>query len=597
MRDRITLFIRIIGFWLLLFIANRLIFTFINASDENTLTLIEYFIAQWHGLRLDISMTSYVLAISAILLTLPYQMPVRILHYIAIPLMVIIMVIDTILFSFWGTHFDSGALIFMERINTISMSLTTWQIVIYLFWMVTGTVLTLIAFRYLAPQKKLSSPYKWYYLPTWLFLSALMIIPIRGGLQHAPINTGVAYHSTNNFANQVAINPVWNFAYSMKRYNKLSRSFHYLPDTVSAAIFEKTTALHENSTGVLKNSRPSIIVVMLESFSGNIIGIRQQDKEVTPFYNKLTSESILFDSLYATNTRSDKGIVGVLSGYPVLPGISILKYPQKSSSLPKLSNTLRPYGYSDMTFIYGGDIGFANMISYIQMGNYNQIVSKKDFAEDLCNKKWGVHDEHTFEYLLSDVDKSRSPFFKVLFTLSSHEPFDVPMKREFDDDYLNSVHYTDRCIGEFIGKAKEKPWWDSTLIVFISDHGTGWPAIQNTNLDRFRITMLWTGGALLKRDTVIKTIGSQADFAATLLTQLEIPANDYRFSKNMLSVPAAEGAFVVHNEGFGYKNSRIEQWFDITYNNYYFNRGAATTTDSLISKAWIQELYNDYIAR
>jgi phosphoglycerol transferase MdoB-like AlkP superfamily enzyme len=290
---------------------------------------------------------------------------------------------------------------------------------------------------------------------------------------------------------------------------------------------------------IINTDKPNVVIIILESFTSKIIGVLGGRPEVTPNFNKLSHEGILFDNFYASGDRSDKGIVAILSGYPAQPTSSIIKFPQKTQNLPYLSHTLAKMDYST-NFYYGGDINFANMRSYFANGGFN-TVTKNDFNKSDCNSKWGVHDHIMFNKLLDDIDKENQKFFKVFFTLSSHEPFDVPMKTvingdDEDNKFLNSAYYTDSCIGNFFENAQKRAWWKNTIFILVADHGVRLP--DNTAINsvlKFKIPMLFLGGALKKQDTVIHTYGSQIDIPKTLLTQMGIKNDKYRFSKNLLS--------------------------------------------------------------
>ena len=173
--------------------------------------------------------------------------------------------------------------------------------------------------------------------------------------------------------------------------------------------------------------------------------------------NHFAHEGILFNHCYANGDRSDKGIVSILSGYPAQPNTSIIKYTEKASKLPHISQILNEEDYHS-AFYYGGELDFANMKSYFITGGYQKLVTINDFDKSDMNSKWGAHDHVVFNRLLLDLEKPQTPFFNVLFTLSSHEPFEVPMNSPFngtteESHFLNSIHYTDSCIGSFITRA------------------------------------------------------------------------------------------------------------------------------------------------
>ena len=188
-------------------------------------------------------------------------------------------------------------------------------------------------------------------------------------------------------------------------------------------------------------------------------------KGVTPNLTQLKSESIVFSNIMAASDRSGKGMVAVFAGYPVQPSFSIIQYPQKTASLSFLPMELKKAGYNDLMFMYGGDINFNNFNSFVHLAGYDKIISQGDFPSRTYGVKWGSHDEYTLDSMVVEMKHSKQPFCKGIFTLSSHEPFDVPGPRFFDDKYLNSVHYTDACLGRFFKKVKAEGLWDNTLFV------------------------------------------------------------------------------------------------------------------------------------
>src|SRR5690606_7393298 len=151
--------------------------------------------------------------------------------------------------------------------------------------------------------------------------------------------------------------------------------------------------------------------------------------------------------IYASGDRTDKGLIAILSGYPAQPQTSIIKFPAKTERLPQLNRFIREMGYRT-SFIYGGDIDFANFRSYLNSSGFDHLTTLDDFDDELYTSKWGVHDHHMFKRALEELDTTTAPFFKVILTLSSHEPFDVPIEpllpgNDAESLFLNSCHYTD----------------------------------------------------------------------------------------------------------------------------------------------------------
>ena len=161
------------------------------------------------------------------------------------------------------------------------------------------------------------------------------------------------------------------------------------------------------------------------------------------------------------------------------------------------------------------------------------------------------------------------PFFVSLFTLSSHEPFVVPMTTVIPgaderNRFLNSHAYTDRSIGDFVRHARTQPWWDSTLLVIIADHGHRLPELDSLQSvrrwDTFSIPMLWLGGALAVRDTVVSQPGGQTDLPSDPAQPARSRRLGYRWSRNLFAANLKPWAWFTFTDGFGWINDAAARW-------------------------------------
>ncbi|MCQ2235741.1 MAG: LTA synthase family protein [Bacteroidales bacterium] len=284
-----------------------------------------------------------------------------------------------------------------------------------------------------------------------------------------------------------------------------------------------------------------------------------------------------------------------MCGYPVLPTYSIIQYPQKTQALPYMAKELRDNGYESQTFIYGGDLRFNSFNSLVTLAGFDHIITESDFPSSAMGDKWGAHDEYTLDKMLEEMRHQKQPFFDFLFTLSSHEPFTVPMEKHHDNPYLNSVFYTDSCLGAFIDKAKSSGLWDNTLYIMVADHGHGGPNnVGNDDKMRYRIPLVLTGGALCVSDTTINKVGSQIDIVSTLLPQLDIDAKAFKFSKNLLSPEAPSYAFYDFNDGFGYVDEKQYVVYDNQGKQFMkYESEEGTEIDSSIGMAILQIMSED----
>jgi phosphoglycerol transferase MdoB-like AlkP superfamily enzyme len=269
--------------------------------------------------------------------------------------------------------------------------------------------------------------------------------------------------------------------------------------------------------------------------------------------------------------------------------------------MPGIIKLLDSAGYKT-SFWYGGDINFANINSFITTTGFRQKVTKDDFDPTDYNSKWGVHDEVLLNRLFDSLSSATQPFAYSALTLSSHEPFEVPMDPVFKGKdvlsmFKNSVYYTDKVLGEFIDKAKKSDWWKNTVIIIIADH-----CRRNSNTipvyseEIFRIPMLWTGGALEKNNITVNKYGNQFDLPLTLAGQLNL-ISSFPFSKDLLSAGSHSFSFYTYNDGFAFITDSATSIYDAKLSKNVFERGRYPASAEMLGKSFLQVLFDDYLKR
>ncbi|MBL3657982.1 LTA synthase family protein [Fulvivirga sediminis] len=578
-------------------------------DQTSALGISEIILAMLNGLRLDLSATGYFLLIPGLLLTASPFLQNKIIRvgfhtYTSILLLLcsFILTLDLEMYKHWGFRLDATPLLYIGQDTTIAIDGLAITVLILMWLLIFGAFIYLYT-KLIYPKLAGLKPSNWKTALIQLFLTAFLILPIRGSLGVAPINVGTVYFDNEHiFANHTAINVVWNTGYAVSKFNRLHYPENYLDKETTDKYFKELYAASGETIPLLNTSQPNVIIIILESFTYRLIEPLGGVPGVAPELSALSKEGVLFDHMYASGDRTDKGIVSVLSGYPAQPKGSIIKYPKKTQSLPYLSKKFNQMGYSS-SFTYGGNINFANFRSYLSNAGFENTTHSGSFPDSLNSSKWGVHDGYVFDKFLQETNAAQKPFFKVMLTLSSHEPFDVPMETaiEGEDDiskFLNSAHYTDKCIGKFIEEAKKTDWWNNTLIVFTADHGHPMPDNQGlANPRRFKIPMIWLGGALNVKDTVISEIGSQTDIANTILAQVDKQDPEFTFSQNILDKNHHDFAVFVFNNGYGYVDEKQELIYDNTGKRYLTKEGAETEELLWPSMAFMQHLYSDYNKR
>lgn len=606
MRERLKVFLYLSLYWLLLMVVARALFLSYNHDLTAVLTAGDVAMAMLRGLHMDASMAGYCLALSGLLLTASIlfrgswiRPTLAATTLILLVLSSIIIVVDLELYRHWGFRLNTTPFFYMgsEAMGSIQALVVMKELSIFALLV---TAFSILYYRWIQPHVRRFEPATRQGAWALFALSALMFIPIRGSFSVAPMNTGfVFFHKTSTYANHSAINVIWGFMNSVMR-----DAIIYPEDMVDAAQaardFARLYPTPDSTTYLFKEAHPNIILIILESFTADVVEPLGGRPGIAPRLSQLCHEGVLFDQFYASGDRTDKGIVSILSGYPAQPATSIIKYPAKTQRLPHLNAALKQLGYRS-SFIYGGDVDFANFRSYLTNGAFDHITSVDDFEADIDESKWGLHDHYMFAQAMRELDTTRAPFFKTLLTLSSHEPFDVPMKpllagQDEETLFLNACHYTDSTLGAFIDHAKQQPWWANTVVIITADHGHRHPGNKSLqDKARFKIPLLMVGGAV-RQDTVIHTLSGQTDIAQTLLSQLHAPSADFRFSKNILAHNVVPFAVYYYNDGFGFISPGKFLVYDNAGHQFSTSEGASAQ-DRDLALSYEQILYIDYNKR
>lgn len=595
-------------FYLLFFEVCRVVFLLFNYPEFVTAGFANAWGSLVHGMRMDMSMAAYISIPVCFFLLLGILFPVVsrksvIVFYSSIVLFFTILMVITDLYSYraWGYRLDAGFLKYLHNPKEAFASienLPVLRLVIILFisWWV-----AIIALRWIISKNFTKIPvneFKWQNALSLLLILGVAIIPIRGGLQLAPLNQSGVYFSKNNFSNLAAINAPWNFMYTLNHgTDESANPYLYLAPDKAKKIVD--SLYFSKASEVLKLNEPkrNVIILVWESFTAKALDMGKNGVPVTPGFNKLINEGIFFSNIFASGDRTDKGIVAVLSGYPSQPTTSIVKVPSKASKLPVLSKEFKTAGYST-AFYYGGELEFANMKAYLTSGNFDQYITVSDFDKNDQNSKWGAHDGVVADRLLKGLSKMQEPFFNVWLTLSSHEPFETPVpvviKGEDDESkFLNSLHYSDSIVYRLIHAFKQQSWWNNTLVVIVADHGHRMPS-TGKKIDDFKIPMLMLGGGI--KPARIDNVGSQTDLAATLLGALGLGYKKFTWSKNLLDSTINPWAYFSFNNGFGFISGKKNYFvFDNTGKQVIENSAHINSNIIMAGKAMQQLSFQNYL--
>ncbi len=608
MKERIYFLLKTYVLFIFLFVVQKPLFMLFYHDLFHGCSFIDYLLVIWHGLPLDASISGYLTILPGFFLIASLWLNSSItkwtfkIYYATVAVMMgLIFVSDMILYKYWGFRLDSTPLFYLKTPKDAFASADL--ITIFLGLLAVVVIISALFFFFyhilIKSGKNIKKPfYRSKTTIVLLLLTGFLFIPIRGGFSVSTMNVGWAYFSDKMELNHAAINPCFSLMESLSREQSFEDQYRFMKADEAAREFVKMKdqAPADSIPSLFTTKNPNVIIVVLESFMSKIVQPLGGLPDVAPNMNAFCNEGILFTNFYANSFRTDRGLVSILSGYPAQPTTSIMKYPQRSQSLPSISRSLKNAGYNTEHY-YGGDANFTNMRSFLLSQGYDRIISDKDFPLKERMSKWGAPDQYLFNRVSADFSGvQKEPFFKSIQTSSSHEPFDVP-SHKFKDPYLNSVFYADSCLGKFIDQYKKTKYWKNTVIVLVPDHAMHYPAyINNHNVERYQIPLIIIGGAV-KQPLKVDTYASQIDIAATILYQLGLPHNEFTFSKNILNPSSPHFGYFTYPNGFGMTTKKNQLIFDCEANKIVLDRGYNKGANLKPAKAYLQSLYDDLSKR
>lgn len=610
MKQTLFFFLKHYFFWILLFIGFRILFLLSQVPSLNDAPISEIILALFAGIQLDISTASY-FAIIPFLLSIALiwggdHVIFKILkgYYLIILFITMILSIgNIIIYKYWGTLLNSRGLAYALQPAEMLASVTNFQLtaglvaLVILFYLLVKMYLV-----FLHPAIAEINGTRLQRTTATVLTLPLIIIGIRGGLQLIPVNESAAVFSSTKILNEAATNNLWYLGHNLKQAGTTNKNpYQWFSDEESTQIVAKIYSQDSIPDKFLNSvSKPNVVLILLESWTADIIEPLGGIAGVTPNFSKLSNEGMLFTNIYSSGFRTDQALVSALSGYPSQPNNSIIRFPSKASQLPSIANVFAGDGYQT-SFYYGGELGFANMFNYLSATGFKKITGKEAFDDNVMNSKWGAHDEAVLNRQLGDLKTSQQPFFSALLTLSTHEPFEVPVQTPFNDPsepelFKKSAWYTDYCLGKYFAHAKNEPWFANTIFILVADHGHRLPLNRSFDAPLIRrIPMLIFGNPLKKEliGTKVEAIGNQNDLPATLLSALNYSHTEFAWSRDLMVKTENPFAYL----SLDYAISWVHQKGNtIVRLDSKEESVSADSTQNRIAKAYLQQLYKSFLS-
>jgi len=441
MKRVILVFARQFLFWLLFFNLLRFVFIlyYLNIIVTEHILFGEVMGVFWHSLKLDLATASYFLVFPFLLLVVQsWWGPAWLnrLNRVYTSFLIIAYSLATVgemgIYAEWKTKLTYKVVKYFNHPDEIYNSAETATFFLLVFIFLILSVTGVVAYNKLF-YKDLKEVKRnvWYSLGFTFLVPVFLFTGMRGGIQQIPINQSESYYSDHNILNVAAVNNVFNLYISIfeNLQNFNHNPYQFMDQPTAERIVSKIYRAPKDSTiQVLTTRRPNIVMLILESWSADLIEELGGEPGITPEFQKLLKQGILFDRVYASGSRSEQGMASIFGGFPAHPVSSITVQPDKFVKLPSMVRDLKQQGYHS-SFYFGGQLIYGNIKGYIIYNQFDKIMEVYDFPKNLPQGKLGIHDQFTLDYMVGDLKSVPVPFFAALFTLSTHSPWDQPSEK------------------------------------------------------------------------------------------------------------------------------------------------------------------------
>ena len=535
---------RFIVFWLCFFLVNRIVFALFFLEEIGHASIVEILTILPKSIPLDISFISYLLVPIVLLLWISsflkkQEFIPKVIYGLVAFFILLTGVIaggEVALYSEWQTKLNFTALSHFVNPSEVFKTAST----VHVFTNVIFVFISLVFIRIYKkkvqveiPIIKVKNSLKKFALSIIVlpFLLGVLLLGIRGGFQPIPVNLSDAYFSNKIILNDIAVNPNWNVLQSILKSessfkgNPYEKYSSYEVESLMASLYANR---EDTSILILNSVQPNIVFIILESWSADNVESLGGLDGITPNFKALENDGLLFTDFYSNGYKSDQGMSSIFSSFPVFPYVSIINQSDKSRKLPCLNKSLAEKGYHS-SYFFGGQLTYGNIKGYLLSQGFDLVKDENDY-QDLPSGALGVHDEFMFAEFKEQLKQLPEPFMSTLFTISSHSPYDFPAEHKLsfnsrEDKYVNSVAYTDKCLGNFMESVRQEDWYANTLFVIVADHSHNSPMKRRVaQKEKFHIPMLWFGNVLKNefKGSSWDKVSSHIDISPTILKQLGI---------------------------------------------------------------------------
>ncbi len=414
-----------------------------------------------------------------------------------------------------------------------------------------------------------------------LLLIVVISLSARGTLGHRPINPALVYFSTDPLVNSLTLNSTYSVAYALNQFGDEKNAAKLYGKMEDDRVIELVRQESKQPLDNFRNNnypsfskrspsykgQPKNLVIILEESLGAQYVLSLGGIPLTPEIDKLNQEGWAFKRLYATGTRSVRGIEAVITGFTPTPSRAVVKLDKSQKDFFTIASLLKENGYQTQ-FIYGGESHFDNMKSFFLGNGFTDIVDFNDIENPQFLASWGASDGDLFNQAdieLTKLHNEGKPFFSFIFTSSNHDPFEIPdgvvtpiqysdkQLTQYDDKELlrhKAIQYADYALGQFIAKAKKRAYWENTIFLVVADHDARAMGKDLVPINNFHIPGVILNSGL--EPILDKRIVSQIDLAPTLLSLMGIENFSPMLGQDLTDLTASGRAMMQYAENFAY---------------------------------------------
>ncbi|MCQ9121058.1 hypothetical protein BKG95_07830 [Rodentibacter pneumotropicus] len=481
-----------------------------------------------------------------------------------------------------------------------------------IFSLVFTALATLVYWKISGWAVKDLRPMSWKVRPIMaLVVIGVSFIGARSSFQHRGINPAMVAFSSDGLVNSLVLNSGYSVIYAAQQFKDEEKSseIYGKMDTdemlrivklnrnrsMNDYISEKFPTLTKN-TATYQGKPKNIVIILQESLGAQFIGTLG-GKPLSPNIDKLAKEGWLFENIYATGTRSVRGIEAITTGFTPTPARAVVKLNNAQNNFFTIADFLGKQGY-ETSFIYGGEKHFDNMAGFFYGNGFKTIIDQQDYKNPKFTSTWGVSDEDLFDKAdetFTKLQNEGKPFFSLVFSSSNHDPFEFPdSKIELYEQPKatrnNTAKYADYAVGHFFNLAKKSNYWKDTIFLVIADHDSRAAGASLIPIKNFHIPALILGeGIEPRRD---KRLVSQIDMPTTLLSLAGVSGNYPMIGYDLTQNVNPDRAIMQFDQTQALmKGNRdvVIQMPNKTAQGYYYDKKTETLTEKSLSEEIKQE--------